>query len=252
MVVVLKGEVARLSSQSVATQISAASVLKKLALVEANRGAIAAAGGVEALVALLVSNNAEVQDEAAAALRCLAIGSNDIRQRIVASGSLSHLQVMLQSANVEVQEQAAGVLKTLALHPELVSQIVAAHVVPSLVALCNSVCKGVQQDAAGALRNIAADSGAAMEVVQSNGVPPLVRLLRSASQDVQETAVGALLSLARGADSAGRKTIVEAGSLTALRGVVQAGNRPRTLAAAHTALELLGAVDPAPMMVPPC
>ena len=212
--------------------------LKQLALQDANRAAIADAGAIEPLIELLCSEDLEVQEEAAAALRSLALGQGAIRRRIVRAGSLPPLLAMLQLGSEDAassgpssaqlqrvrqmqrvrqrQEQAAGLLKTLAMHGESAAAIVAADGIPPLVALLESGDVGVQQDAAAALRNLAATCDASPAAIeQARGVGTLVGLLSSGNAEVQAAATGALRSLARYTNL--HAPLIEAGALTQLQ-----------------------------------
>jgi hypothetical protein len=223
MVLILADAVDQLLNGERREQLATAQKLKMLALQDVNRPAIADAGAIEPLVDLLGSDDPEMQEEAAAALRSLAVGQGAIRQRIVRVGALPHVLSMLRSGVEEVpagrspqsgrvaalrrvrqrQEQAAGLLKTLAMHRESANAIAASGSIPPLVALLESGDAGAQQDAAAALRNLASTSDAAVAAVgEARGVPSLVALLSTPAADVASASAGALRALARDPEQA--------------------------------------------------
>ena len=218
-------------------QLATATRLKMLALQEENRLNIANAGAIEPLVELLASDDPEMQEEAAAALRSLAVGQGMIRQRIVRAGALPFVLQMLRSGFEQAptgspqshriaalrrvrqrQEQAAGLLKTLAMHRESANAIVACGSILPLVALLESGDAGAQQDSAAALRNLAVTSDAApLAICDAHGVASLVGLLSNPSVDVQAAAAGAVRALTR--YSAHTATILAAGAVPQLQAI---------------------------------
>ena len=102
MVVILADAVDQLLNGDRREQLMTASRLKHLALQEPNRVAIAESGAIEPLVDLLGLDDPEMQEEAAAALRSLALGQGAVRQRIVRAGALPHLLRMLRSGTEQV------------------------------------------------------------------------------------------------------------------------------------------------------
>ena len=157
-----------------------------------NRAAIAAAGGIEPLIALLGSPSVEVQNAAAGALYNLACigacrggcagacgcvapyarGAADAtRVAIAAAGGIEPLIALLGSASAEVQKAAAGALLKLAF---------------------NGVCRG---DARRRVCDARVPDGAGTckaRIVEAGGRAALQPLLRSPSGEVQTAAREAL------------------------------------------------------------
>ncbi|KAL3833068.1 hypothetical protein ACJIZ3_007804 [Penstemon smallii] len=118
----------------------AAGALWNLSFDDRNREAIAAAGGVEALVALAHScSNASrgLQERAAGALWGLSVSeTNSIA--IGREGGVGPLIVLARSDAEDVHETAAGALWNLAFNPGNALRIVEEGGVPALVHLCSS------------------------------------------------------------------------------------------------------------------
>ncbi|KAL0347891.1 UNVERIFIED_CONTAM: protein ARABIDILLO 1 [Sesamum calycinum] len=118
----------------------AACALWNLSFDDRNREAIAAAGGVEALVALAHScSNAShgLQERAAGALWGLSVSeANSIA--IGREGGVAPLITLAQSDAEDVHETAAGALWNLAFNPGNALRIVDEGGVPALVHLCSS------------------------------------------------------------------------------------------------------------------
>ncbi|KAL7238490.1 hypothetical protein ACSBR2_004564 [Camellia fascicularis] len=122
----------------------AAGALWNLSFDDRNREAIAAAGGVEALVALANS---------------------------------------CSNASPGLQERAAGALWGLSVSEANSIAIGREGGVAPLIALANSECEDVHETAAGALWNLAFTPGNALRIVEEGGVPALVHLcFKSASK----------------------------------------------------------------------
>ncbi|KAK6121612.1 hypothetical protein DH2020_044639 [Rehmannia glutinosa] len=123
---------------------AAAGVLLNLCFDDRNQEAIAAAGGVEALVALAHScSNAsrDLQESAAAALWGLAASEAnryELSIAIVREGGVAPLIELARSDAKEVHETAAGALWCLALYPGNALRIVEEGGVFALVHLCSS------------------------------------------------------------------------------------------------------------------
>ncbi|CAK9149399.1 unnamed protein product [Ilex paraguariensis] len=118
----------------------AAGALWNLSFDDRNREAIAAAGGVEALVALAHScSNASpgLQERAAGALWGLSVSeANSIA--IGREGGVAPLIALARSEAEDVHETAAGALWNLAFNPGNALRIVEEGGVPALVHLCSS------------------------------------------------------------------------------------------------------------------
>ncbi|CAA0842735.1 Protein ARABIDILLO 1 [Striga hermonthica] len=118
----------------------AAGALWNLSFDDRNREAIAAAGGVEALVALAHScanSSHGLQERAAGALWGLSVSeANSIA--IGQQGGIAPLVALAKSDAEDVHETAAGALWNLAFNPGNALRIVEEEGVPALVHLCSS------------------------------------------------------------------------------------------------------------------
>ena len=104
-----------LRSGSTGEQQQAAGALRNLAADNAaNQAAIAAAGAIEPLVALVRSGSVGAQEQAAAALWALATGNAANKAAIVAAGAIEPLTAMRSGSALAAMEQAEGALGVLA------------------------------------------------------------------------------------------------------------------------------------------
>ncbi len=136
--------------------------------------AIAAAGGIPPLIALLASPSVGVHLEAASALRHLSV--NAVNEVTIASAG-APLIALLASTLAGVQECAAGALGNLSVSVENMVTIASAGGggIPPLIALLGSSSLAVQEQAARALRNLSVNVKN-MVTITSAGRPVVFRL----------------------------------------------------------------------------
>ena len=182
------------------TALRAAVALKHEAMKGRNHSsAIAAAGAIPPLVALLGKDSQEeLQDEAAAALRALCLGSDENRSDVLAAGAVPPLVALLSSESAETQEQAAGLLASLAMNGETASAIVAASGLLPLIRLCAERSCGIKFEAASALRNLAAHPSLHHAIIEAGAAPVLIGIQQGAASATRSAAQGALKLLVPG------------------------------------------------------
>ncbi|KAL1530614.1 hypothetical protein AB1Y20_001514 [Prymnesium parvum] len=218
-----------------------------------NRTAIAAAGGIELLVATLRCPNENVQEAAAAVLWHLTltedgdvtagalaaagatphlvlmhecpelsnqragVGSVARRAEVASMGGVKPLISLLSSGNPAVQRVATGVLSNICIsHKTIRAQVVAASGVPPLVALLlGGAGSDVQKFAATTLQHLAIDEVNRSAIVSANGMIPLIALLDSSVLSVQGAAAGALGNLVE-TSGANKEQVTIAGGLPPL------------------------------------
>uniref|UniRef100_M8AIS3 Protein ARABIDILLO 1 n=1 Tax=Aegilops tauschii TaxID=37682 RepID=M8AIS3_AEGTA len=166
--------------------------------------AIAAAGGVKALVDLIFRWPAGtgVLERAAGALANLA-ADDKCSLEVATAGGIHALVTLARSCKVEgVLEQAARALANLAAHGDNNNNNAAVGQEPgaleALVQLTHSPSEGVRQEAAGALWNLSFDDRNRESIASAGGVQALVSLCQeclNASDGLQERAAGALWGL---------------------------------------------------------
>lgn len=136
----LEALVQLIRSQHDGVRQEAAGALWNLSFDDRNREGIAAAGGVEALVALALScanASPSLQERAAGALWGLSVSeANSIA--IGREGGVSPLITLARSQTEDVHETAAGALWNLAFNPGNALRIVEDGGVPALIHLCSS------------------------------------------------------------------------------------------------------------------
>lgn len=198
MVLRIADELGRLSTGGVAA-MRAATALKHAAMQPHNAGAIVSAGGVPALVALLSAGNSpELQDEAAAVLRALCMGSSAHRAAICDAGAVPLLlELLLVSDAAETQEQAAGLLSSLAMAPDGASAIMTSEGAQSLLDVCSSTtsCDGAKLDAANALHALAATSSGRVALIDAGAPSVLAAMQRDGGPALARGAQAALKRL---------------------------------------------------------
>ena len=165
---------------------------------EGNRlTAIADAGGITPLVALLGSSNTQARENASAALWHLALDySNQLA--ISKANGISPLVTVLDDGTVQAHEHAANALKRLAMSNADNRAQIAKH----LVQLLGNPSSGAQQRSAHALRELAGSTGdSPVIIVNAGAISPLVALLSFGTAVVKEEAAGALSTLAMNSPS---------------------------------------------------
>eukprot|EP00435_Cladocopium_sp_Y103_P017605 s551_g4.t1 len=173
----------------------AAESLANLALKnDENKVAIAAAGGIPPLVALVTSGSDAAKTQAAFALRNLALKNDQNRAAIAAAGGIPPLIALVTSSSDSAKKEAARALGHVGLNDQSRAAIAAAGGIPPLVALVTSGSDSAKEYAAGALANLADENEAA--IAAAGGIPPLVALVTSGSDAAKEFAAGALGNVA--------------------------------------------------------
>ncbi|KOO24460.1 vacuolar protein 8, partial [Chrysochromulina tobinii] len=186
-----------------------------------SRVAIARAGGIVPLVALLTAQDPAAGAEAARALRSLAYNAEN-RVLIVQAGAIAPLVTLVQSGTDGQKEQAAGALANLAVNAENKLLIAQAGAIAPLVTLVQSGTDGQKERAAGALRNLALNAENRVLIAQAGAIAPLVTLVQSGTDGQKVNAVAALGNLAYTNDE-NRVLIAQAGAIAPLVTLVQSG-----------------------------
>ena len=187
---------------------------------EETQAAIAAAGAIVPLVALLDGNQGpEAQEEAAGAI--LALAANEVnRATITDSGGIGWLVMLLGCDNPRAREHAEGALVCLSI--ENANRVL---IIKKLVDMLQESGSGSssgsgQEQAAAALANLARESeDNRKSIVETNGIVPLLDLVESASPKAKENAVGAIKELCRNSKN-NQALIAKAGGIAKLVGVL--------------------------------
>jgi vacuolar protein 8 len=187
-----------------------------------SRVAIARAGGIVPLVALLTAQDPAAGAEAARALRSLAINAEN-KKSIEQAGAIAPLVTLLKCGTDDQKEQAAGALRNLAVkNAENQVLIAQAGAIAPLVTLVQSGTDGQKENAAGALRNLAFIPENQEKIEQAGAIVPLVTLLKSGTDSQKEYAAGALRSLAA-KNAENQEKIAQARAIAPLVTLVQSG-----------------------------
>ena len=212
--------VVMLSDDDTELHITASEAIATLARnVPANQAKVAAAGGIPPLVALLTSSRLECQENASKSIAALS-DDEDNKIQILRAGGIGPLVALLNSGNDETQQYCAMALETLARDiPEI--QATLAHVGASLplTTLLGSDLAATQESAMAALLCMASHPNSTVTVVKR-----LVGVLNGKNTAAQLKAAQALAVLA-GRSSANRSTIVHAGAIVPLVGLLGNGQR---------------------------
>mgnify|MGYP002261110992 CR=1 FL=1 len=148
---------------------------------------ITRAGAIPAVVHLLRSAPAAVQDTAAGILGNLVIQNPANQRAVVAAGALEPLVALLLKGAAAAKEQACFALWNLACQNGANQLAIAeAGAVKPLVALLQRGAASLQEEAAGALMNLALESAESQEaIVGADALPPLVAVLSSGNPSAQ-------------------------------------------------------------------
>jgi len=229
----IEKQVAQLRSGTDDDKTQAALVLGIMATTSAaKQAAIARAGAVTPLMAMLKERVPEARGQAAVALKALAANNTYNKVAIVRAGAIPVLIRLIQQDDSEVQEVAAAALQTLAETSNTVEIAQAGAIVP-LVALLRDERPGVREEAAGALVILALNADNQVAIAQVGAIPLLVELLDDEVPQVREQAAAALRNLAA-ENLDNQVAIARAGSLAPLAELLQdhlQGVREEALAA---------------------
>lgn len=174
----------------------------------ANQMAIAQAGGIPPLIALL-KGPTEIHRDAAGALWSLAADPNN-QELIADQGGIIPLVSLLRDGSSGSQETAAGALHALAETDANRVSIANAGGIPLLVALFGGESEAAIEQASGALETLVRENQA-NQLTISNG---LVAILQKGSSRAQEHVADLLRKLARDPDN--RAAIAKAGAVPEL------------------------------------
>ena len=184
---------------------------------DANCAAIADAGAIAPLVALVTNGTADGQELAARTLATLAGDEFDehvsTRAAIVKAGGIPPLVALVANPATRCQEQAARALANLASGGTAIMGIAAAGAIDPLVALVRNGAAGCQAQAARALGVIAIYRYTRVAVPEAS-IAPLVALVTNGSTDGKKWAAYALQHLAY--YDANSTAIVDAGGISPL------------------------------------
>ena len=194
----------------------------------ATQSAIAAAGAIGALIALLDGKDGpEAQEEAAGALYALAEHELN-RIAITESDGIGLLVMLLGCDNQRAREHAEGALVRLSIENDnrvliikkLVDMLHASHASEHASDDTSAQSEQASEQAAAALANLARDSeDNRKSIVDANGIEPLLFLLESNSSKAKENSVSAIKELCRGSREH-QAAIARVGGIPRLVGVI--------------------------------
>lgn len=177
-------------------QDHAARAIMSLADCMEHQKQITVAGAIPAVVALLQSATAAVQDTAAGILGNLAIQNPANQAAIVAAGALPPLVALLLKGTSPAKEQACFALWNLACqNPDNQVAIEQAAAIKPLVTLLSKGSASLQEEAAGALMNLAAHPDNKRAIASAGAIEPLVEMVKSGGGPAEQGA-GCLMNLA--------------------------------------------------------
>ncbi|KAH8047257.1 serine/threonine kinase [Aureococcus anophagefferens] len=201
----------------------AAGALTNLASQNAdNQVAIAKAGAVDPLVALLRTGTDGAKEHAAGALENLAFENADNKVAIAKAGAVDPLVDLLRTGTDGAKESAAGALWGLAFqNDDNELAIVKAGAADPLVALLRTGTDGAKEEAAAALANLAVNADNKVAIAKAGAVDPLVGLLRTGTAAPRRRR-GALANLADG-NAENKVAIAKAGAVDPLVALLRTG-----------------------------
>lgn len=194
----------------------AASALRRLSAIDANAIAIASAGGIPPLLALLGSPEVAVQGDAAATLFNMSVITAN-RGAIIAVGGIPDLIDAMGSPAVAVCSHAVAAVRNLAESVDAAGAIAGAGGIPALVALLQSPCVDSAANALGTLVVLSTIESVCGVVAAASGAVPAASalLVPSALEGIRALSARLLLLLAGSATADGIKGAISA--ITATR-----------------------------------
>ncbi|KAE8729477.1 U-box domain-containing protein 13 [Hibiscus syriacus] len=185
----------KLASCSPEDQRMAAGEIRLLAKRNAdNRVAIAEAGAIPLLVALLSTPDSRTQEHAVTALLNLSI-CEDNKGSIMSFGAVPGIVQVLKKGSMEARENAAAALFSLSVVDENKVTIGASGAIPLLVTLLSEGTQRGKKDAATALFNLCIYQGNKGKAVRAGVVPTLMRLLTEPGGGMVDEALAILAIL---------------------------------------------------------
>ena len=178
--------------------------------------AIAQAGGIPQLIALL-DGHAEVQRDVAGALWALA-SNRDNQGAIASSGGVGPLVELLKQGSRGAQETAAGAISALAETPDNRVLVANAGGIPLLIALFDGGSEEATEQAAGALQRLVLQNAPNQLAI----VNEAVAMLKNGSAEAQESVTQLLRNLASDPDN--RSAIAKAGAVPELVRQLECGS----------------------------
>ena len=183
---------------------------------EENQVAIAAAGGIPSLIALLASNQPDLHREVAGALWALAgnPGNADNQRAIAKAGGIPPLVALLKlGVALGAQETAAGALYALAEAFDNRVSIADAGGISLLVSLLHTGSEECKEQAAGALQRLVIENQA-NQLAIANGLVAMLAKGSKGSAEAQEHVTALLRNLAQ--DPENRGALAKAGAIPQL------------------------------------
>ena len=155
---------------------------------------IISAGGVPPLIALLSSDELDLQANAAGAIQSICFQSEG-RSYVREMGAIPAVLPLLSSPSLKVQTRAVGAVHNISSEPEAIRLIRRLEGIAPLIVLLRTPSAAVCGSAAGALQNLSRESSARKEIWELGAVVPLTDLLFGDDVQSQVCAAGAILNL---------------------------------------------------------
>ena len=184
------------------TKTNAATTLASLTPTEAGRSQLRAAGGVGALVDVLLSDGAAALHEAVCTVFAnLCDDNTDDWKLLLQSGAIFSLVPMLNTPSPGLQQEALTLLAMLSSRGECREQIADANAVPALCRLLASSNVGVSRAALAVAHHLSASRRGAQAMVEAGGASPLASMLAGSGAGNAEVATAVLECLAQLTDA---------------------------------------------------
>ena len=184
------------------TKTNAATTLASLTSTEAGRSQLRAAGGVGALVDVLLSDGAAALHEAVCTVFAnLCDDNTDDWKLLLQSGAIFSLVPMLNTPSPGLQQEALTLLAMLSSRGECREQIADANAVPALCRLLASSNVGVSRAALAVAHHLSASRRGAQAMVEAGGASPLASMLAGSGAGNAEVATAVLECLAQLTDA---------------------------------------------------
>ena len=172
----------------------AANVVLNVCYERENVQRIISAGGVPPLIALLASEELDLQANAAGAIQSICFQSEG-RSYVREMGAIPAVLPLLSSSSLKVQTRAVGAVHNISSEPEAIRLIRRLDGIAPLIVLLRTPSAAVCGSAAGALQNLSRESSARKEIRDLGAVVPLADLLFGDDVQSQVCAAGAILNL---------------------------------------------------------
>ncbi|CAI7781405.1 unnamed protein product [Closterium sp. NIES-53] len=200
-----------------------------------NKARLLAAGGIDALIALLPSSDPATVEHAVTSLLNMSL-TEGVEPLITSAGGIEAIVPVLGTGSPAARENAAAALFSLSGPMENKVKVRDAGAIPFLISLLQTGSLRGKKDASLALFNLSLESSCVRDIIAAGTVKVLVQLLTDAEPGMEDKVMAVIANLCKSAE--GRQSVHTEGGIAAMVDVIDGGSS-RAKEDAAVALHLL-------------